>query len=119
MGQISTPPMPALAKISSSRLRFSRSTPLPNHHHRVHGLASRVGSDHEQASAEPVTASIRETRMDLFMRDIGKSDEWGPTFATGAERVKRRAEPLIALLLQPNARPVPAANSRRAKPDAR
>jgi hypothetical protein len=64
---ISTPPKPAAAIVSSSRVRFSLSTPLPSHHHLVQGLHSREIYGQEvsvglvsSASARP--AEKRSTR---------------------------------------------------------
>src|SRR6185295_14615400 len=44
MGVISTPPIPAAANASSCRVMPARSTALPGHHQRVHGLAVGVTS---------------------------------------------------------------------------
>src|SRR5947208_149940 len=61
MGVISTPPKPAPAIASSSRVRLGLSTAEPSHHQRVQGLFSRVSLGHAVSVASVARIATEKT----------------------------------------------------------
>src|SRR5437879_2984124 len=60
MGVISTPPKPAPAIASSSRVRLGLSTAEPSHHQRVQGLFSRVSLGHAVSGVSAARSALEK-----------------------------------------------------------